>query len=208
MTTKLKKVGTMQIAAKEGMDYLKKSWTTEKYDRMKRFNNFGEIDGENGGDKSTDTDTEQEEEEEKVEKVEPKAKKPKLSKNTTMLKTLEASEHFLKDVDSTTKDAKTRHQAKAVKRLLTTPPTRQQKPRLVKNSTMVATTAESKVLLKGAGIDPEAKTRGQSKINKAEKRQLKKGSTMVGTAKEGLAFLARESIRSRKRKATEEKVKK
>lgn len=127
------------------------------------------------------------------------------------------SEELLKDTNIDT-DAKTRHQSKEINKIMT------KKPKLAKNSTMIATTKvkilnsvfdlfdcnfilsikkESETLLKEADIDSDAKTRN---ANKAIKRltktpaKLKKSSTMNATAKEALDLLTREPLKASRTK--------
>ncbi len=165
---KLKKAGTMQVAAEEGSEFLRRNWGEDK---MKKF-------GHNVNDSKLDETPEAA----PLLEVEEKPKKrATLSKNSTMIDTLKASESVLKNSNIQT-DAKTRRQSERISKLLTESPPK----KLSKHSTMVATAEESKHILEGMIIDVDAKTRNQSKEIKrltTPKKSLKKNRTMTETAK-------------------------
>ncbi len=177
-TKRLKKAGTMQVAAEEGSEYLKKNWGIDKMNQM--GHNLNEIKPEEAP--KTVDEAAPEIASEVGSKTEEKTKKKSvLTKNSTMLDTIKASESILKNSNIQT-DAKTRRQSERISKLFEEKPKR----KLVKHSTMLATAKESETILEGVSIDVDAKTRKQSKEIKrltTPKKSLKKNRTMVETAK-------------------------
>lgn len=196
---KLKKSGTMQQATKEGENYLERSWGLAKLNTIKNLSGIA-----SSSQPETPIVAAAENSDQAVES-EPKTKRAKLSKHSTMLATAKESQTLLKNTNIDV-DAKTRGQAQEISNLIRKTP-----PRLSKNATMLATAKESETILKSSKIDQDAKTRNQSKAINAIKEaksvnntpKLKKHGTMTATTKEALDFMTRQPLgNSRKQKAT------
>lgn len=181
MSNKLRKAGTMVIAAEEGNEYLKRTWGNDKFEAIQAFK---QIDYESKPEESSSSCEE--------EKVKPAASKNKLKKNTTMLETLKASEYILEN-SNIHEEAKTRRQSERISKLLAT-------PKLVKHSTMVATAKESELILKDVDIDQDARTRKQASAIKrltTPKKTLKKNRTINETTKDATNFIKRQPLKSK-----------
>lgn len=215
--------GTMQVTAKEGIDYLKSagkdtllemqglkepeassSKTSVARDSTMQATAKEAEDYILAGSKfdpDATTRGQQKKVEEIAEEKAASAKKPRMSKGVTMAATAKEAKGLLADTNIDP-DATTRGQQKKMDEIADESVTPTKKPRMSKGVTMAATAKEAKVLLAGGAPDQDAMTRGQQKKIEdihsekpsPKKPKMSKNTTMAATAKEGAALLGAEKL--------------
>ncbi|KAL3862273.1 hypothetical protein ACJMK2_008255 [Sinanodonta woodiana] len=183
--------GTMQVTAKEGVQFLQAAGkdTLLEMQGLKSAEEdspVNTVDKEAKvlmGDNAPDQDALTRGQQKKIEDIQNEtaspAKKPRMTKNATMVNTAKEGKALLEDE----KLGDTRAETKA----------KQEKPAAPKrDSTIKATVREAQYLLQSAAVDVSEgrRTRSQSRGD-APKPAVKKAGTMQATAKEGKEFLQR-----------------
>lgn len=194
--TALARDGTMEVTAKEGIEFLKSEGKTRLLkaqglvDEKPGLPRAGTmvatakeaeriLDG-NKPDADAQTRGQNKQIEDMKKEAEPPVKKAKLTKDTTMAATAKEAKALL----SGEKLGDTRQETASEKNKRKTP--------LKKNKTMSKTIEDAKTLLdEDVDVNAGRKTRSQSRGGDTPKPALKKANTMVNTAKEGKEFLKR-----------------
>ncbi|CAG5118468.1 unnamed protein product [Candidula unifasciata] len=174
--------GTMQVTAKEGIEYLKSQGKETLLKVQGLADDKASAQGQDTNDSAAtarDEENGKKADDATVEKKEePPAKKTKLAKDNTMAATAKEGKTLLagEKLGDTRQETATQKSRKAP---------------LKKNSTIAKTVEEAKFVLDGdVDVNSGRKTRSQSRGD-APKPAVKKAGTMQKTAKEGKEFLSR-----------------